>query len=123
MHRIFRVHRIGMATLLPFTLATWLWAASATDQPGGWASLNGGTKGGAGGTEVTVTSMADLQKYAKMTGKYVIWVKGTIGSYGARGEGNGDRVAVASDKSILGLPGAHVKGGFDIKDVKNVVIR
>jgi len=103
------------------TLATL--GASVNDKPVGWASQNGGTTGGAGGTEVTVTTMADLQKYAKMSGKYVIWVKGTMGSYGTRGNGNGDRVVVASDKSILGLPGAHIKGGFDINNVKNVVIR
>lgn len=98
-------------------------AASPSDKPMGWASSNGGTTGGAGGTEVTVTTMADLQKYAKMAGKYVIWVKGTMGSYGTRGNGNSDRVALSDDKSILGLPGAHVKGGFDLNKVKNVVIR
>jgi len=63
-------HEKILATgLLHFSLAASLWAATATDQPGGWASLNSGTKGGAGGTEVTVSTMADLQKYAKMTGK------------------------------------------------------
>jgi len=97
--------------------------ALPNDKPLGWASQNGGTTGGAGGTEVTVTTMADLQKYAKMSGKYIIWVKGTMGSFGTRGEGNGDRVVLASDKSILGLPGAVVKGGFDINGVKNIIIR
>jgi pectate lyase len=98
-------------------------AATPTEAPMGWASANGGTTGGAGGSEVTVSTMADLQKYAKMTGKYVIWVKGTMGSYGTRGDGNGDRVALSDDKTILGLPGAHVKGGFDLDNVKNVIIR
>jgi pectate lyase len=104
-------------------LSSALWAASPTETAIGWASANGGTSGGAGGTEVTVTTMADLQKYAKMSGKYIIWVKGVMGSYGTRGNGNSDRVVLASDKSILGLPGAHVKGGFDINNVKNVIIR
>lgn len=98
-------------------------AATPTDAPPGWAASNGGTTGGAGGTEVTVTTMADLQKYAKMAGKYVIWVKGTMGSYGTRGNGNSDRVELSNDKSILGLPGAHIKGGFDLDKVKNIVIR
>jgi pectate lyase len=98
-------------------------AATPTEAPMGWASANGGTTGGAGGSEVTVSTIADLQKYAKMTGKYVIWVKGTMGSYGTRGDGNGDRVALSDDKTILGLPGAHVKGGFDLDNVKNVIIR
>jgi len=97
--------------------------ASLNDAPMGWASQNGGTTGGKGGQEVTVTTMADLQKYAKASGKCVIWVKGTMGSYGTRGNGDGDRVTLTSDKSILGLPGAHVKGGFDLNGVKNVVLR
>jgi len=97
--------------------------ASLDDAPMGWASQNGGTTGGKGGQEVTVSSMADLQKYAKASGKYVIWVKGTMGSYGTRGNGDGDRVTLTSDKSILGLPGAHVKGGFDLNGVKNVILR
>lgn len=109
--------------LANLALAAALQAASPTDTPMGWASANGGTTGGAGGTEVTVTTMADLQKYAKMPGKYIIWVKGTMGSYGTRGNGNSDRVTLTSDKSILGLPGAHVKGGLDLNNVKNIIIR
>jgi pectate lyase len=118
------MRRLLTTSLFHLSLATWLWSASATDQPGGWASLNGGTRGGAGGMEVTVTTMADLQKYAKMEGKYIIWVKGTMGSAGTSGQSDGDRVVVASDKSILGLPGATVNGGFDIhKKVSNIILR
>lgn len=97
--------------------------ASIVDAPMGWASQNGGTTGGLGGDEVTVTSMAELQKYAKLRGKRIIWVQGAVGSYGTRGDGNGDRVALSDDKTILGLPGALMKGGFDLNGVKNVVIR
>jgi pectate lyase len=118
------MHRILKAFLFALSLATRIWSASAADQPGGWASLNGGTRGGAGGTEVTVTTMSDLQKYAKMEGKYVIWVKGAMGNAGTSGQSDGDRVVVASDKSILGLPGAAIDGGFDIhKGVSNVILR
>lgn len=118
------MHRMITSCLFHFSLAASLWSASPADQPGGWASLNGGTRGGAGGTEVTVTTMADLQKYAKMEGKYVIWVKGAMGNAGTSGQSDGDRVAVASDKSILGLPGATVNGGFDIhKGVSNIILR
>lgn len=117
------MQRTIRSCLVNAVFASSLWAASVTDTPPGWASANGGTTGGAGGTEVTVTTMADLQKYAKSSGKIIIWVKGVLGSYGTRGNGNSDRVVLASDKSILGLPGAHVKGGFDINNVKNVVIR
>jgi pectate lyase len=114
---------MAASALAAATQAASLGAASPADKPMGWAASNGGTTGGAGGTEVTVATMADLQKYAKMPGKYVIWVKGAMGSYGTRGNGNGDRVALSDDKSILGLPGAHVKGGFDLDKVKNVIIR
>lgn len=96
---------------------------SLNDQAIGWASQNGGTTGGKGGTEVTVTTIADLKKYAKDAKPYIIWVKGTMGSYGTRGAANGDRVVLSSNKTILGLPGAQVKGGFDLNGVKNVIIR
>lgn len=116
---IFRLRSI--LALFAFQLS---FAASPADKPPGWASMNGGTTGGFGGAEVTVTTMADLQKYAKMAGKYLIWVKGSIGSAGTSGKADGDRVVMASDKSILGLPGAEVNGGFDIKKgVANIVVR
>jgi len=115
--------RFGKFAGLALVLASGALAASSTETPMGWASQSGGTTGGAGGTVVTVKTMADLQKYAKASGKYVIWVDGTMGSFGTRGEGNGDRVTVSSDKSILGLPGAHIKGGFDLSGVKNVILR
>lgn len=112
---------------LPLALALPLVAAAATgtlsDPVPGWASQGSGTTGGKGGKEVTVKTIADLRKYAKEPGPFIIWVDGTMGSYGTRGEGDGDRVVVASDKSILGLPGARLKGGFDLSGVKNVVIR
>ncbi|MBK8801132.1 MAG: pectate lyase [Fibrobacteres bacterium] len=105
------------------TLTAPAMAASPSDKAMGWASQNGGTTGGAGGTEVEVSTMADLQKYAKMSGKYVIWVKGTIGSYGQRGEGNADQVTFASDKSVMGHPGARIKGNLYLSGVKNVILR
>jgi pectate lyase len=115
----------------PFAASLFLLAASGafavtatkTDTPVGWASQNGGTTGGAGGTEVTVTTMADLQKYAKMSGKYIIWVKGTMGSYGIRGNATEDVVTLSDNKSILGLPGAHVNGNIMLDGVKNVILR
>lgn len=68
--------------------------ASAT----GFASLNGGTTGGAGGTEVTVTTQADLEKYASASGKYVIKVSGRITISPL-----GKEIKVASDKTVIGL--------------------
>jgi pectate lyase len=64
----------------------------------GFASLNGGTNGGLGGTIVTVTSQADLEKYASASGKYVIKVKGriTISPFGKE-------VKISDDKTIIGI--------------------
>jgi pectate lyase len=111
--------------LLILSAAATLWAASVGDQPNGWATMGSGTTGGTGGTEVTVTNITDLKKYAKMEGKYVIWVSGIMGSSGLRDSAGlgGDTVIVASDKSILGLPGAAIQGCFSLEGVKNVIIR
>jgi len=88
-----------------------------TDKPEGWASQNGGTTGGTGGTEVTVSTMADLQTQAKSSGKKIILVnKGTY--TGA--------LTVTSDKTILGKePGVTIQGNVKISGsgVSNVIMR
>ncbi len=86
-----------------------------TDKPEGWASQSGGTTGGSGGTEVTVSTMAQLQAEAKSSGKKIILVnKGTYTG----------QVVLASDKSILGKePGVVIKGTIKISKVSNVIIR
>lgn len=86
----------------------------------GFASLNGGTTGGAGGTVVTVTTQADLAKYASASGKYVIKVKGKITI-----SPKGTEIKVASDKTIIGLgtTGEIYQGGFNLNKVSNVIIR
>jgi pectate lyase len=88
---------------------------SKTDKPEGWASQAGGTTGGAGGTEVTVSTMAQLQTEAKSSGKKIILVnKGTY--TGA--------LTIASDKTILGKePGVVIKGYVKISKVSNVILR
>lgn len=88
-----------------------------TEKPLGWASTNGGTTGGAGGTVTEVTNLADFQRLAKASGKQVILVKGSFGA-------NGNRVEITSDKTVFGLPGATFTGGLDIKKgVSNVIVR
>lgn len=84
--------------------------------PIGWATQNGGTTGGGAATPVTVTTLSALQSQASSTGAKVIYVSGTMGS------GVGTRVNVAANKTIIGLPGAKLIGGFDVK-AKNVIIR
>jgi len=61
--------------------------------------------------------LADLQNYASSSTPRVIFVNGVIGS------GVSTRVSVGSNKTIIGLPGATLNGGFEIKNVSNVIIR
>ncbi|MCX5396297.1 pectinesterase family protein [Streptomyces sp. NBC_00102] len=68
------------------------------DTPHGFASLAGGTTGGAGGPVVTVTNQADLARYAGADGPYVIRVAGSLAV-----EPFGHDVDVTSDKTIVGV--------------------
>jgi pectate lyase len=89
----------------------------------GWATTNGGTTGGEGGTEVVVDTLAALRFYAAQPGPLVIKVAGTI-------LGN-EMVRVTSDKSVLGLGsdarllgvGLQVGSAAEFGLVHNVVIR
>lgn len=73
-------------------------AGGCTASAPGFASLDGGTTGGAGGTTVTVTTQADLEKYASASGKYVIKVSGRIivTPYGKE-------IKASSDKTVIGV--------------------
>ena len=87
----------------------------------GFATENGGTTGGSGGTDVTVTSFADLKKYAELKDvKYRIFVKGRIynGTKGAA-------IRIASNKSLIGLGSdALLDGiGIGISSTKNIIIQ
>ena len=55
--------------------------------------------GGAGGTVVTVTTMASLVSELKSSGKKIILVSGTLTC-------NGTQKVSAKDKTVIGLPGA-----------------
>ncbi|RYY83519.1 MAG: hypothetical protein EOO15_21215, partial [Chitinophagaceae bacterium] len=83
----------------------------------GWATQNGGTTGGGSATPITVSTLADLQAQAGGSGAKVIYVSGSIGS------GVGTRVVVTANKTIIGMPGAQLYGGFDVKNTSNVIIR
>lgn len=64
----------GMIVVLCFCFAS-----NAFGAADGWASMNGGTTGGQGGTVVTVNNAADLEYYAELgTTPYIIQVSGTI---------------------------------------------
>ncbi|PVF94311.1 pectin lyase-like protein [Serendipita vermifera] len=94
--------------------------ASCQAAADGFASLNGGTTGGNGGTIVTVSTQSDLEKYAAASGKYVIKVKGkiTISPFGKE-------INVASDKTIVGIgnTGEIYQGGLHMENVHNIIIR
>lgn len=90
------------------------------DVADGFAALNGGTTGGSGGTLVTVSNQADLERYAKASGKYVVKVSGRINL-----SPKGLEVDVANDKTIIGI-GANAEisgGGFRVINRRNVIIR
>jgi pectate lyase len=94
----------------------------------GWASVNAdgvnGTTGGSGGTEVTVTNAADLERYATANGKYIIKVSGSINL-----SPKGKYIDVSSNKTIIGLNASSeiINGGLKIRGsnviVKNLTIR
>ncbi|KAL0931398.1 pectate lyase [Colletotrichum truncatum] len=82
----------------------------------GYASTNGGTTGGRGGSTTTVSTLSQFTKAAEASGKLNIVVKGTI-------SGNA-KVRVQSDKTIIGQKGSKIVGaGLYIKGVKNVIVR
>jgi pectate lyase len=66
----------------------------------GYATQNGGTKGGAGGTVTTVSTLAQFTAAVdeKDTSAKIIVVKGTISG--------AVNVRIGSNKSVIGLPGA-----------------
>ncbi|OAR25736.1 pectate lyase [Streptomyces sp. ERV7] len=98
------------------------WATAAAD---GFASVDAlgqnGTYGGRGGRTVTVSTLADLEKYAGAPEPYVIVVAGPITMVPV-----GKEIKVASDKTIIGSGtlGRIVGGGFFLgQGVHNVIIR
>jgi pectate lyase len=81
----------------------------------GWASQSGGTTGGDGGPSVLVTTSSQLSAALAKSGKYVIYVQGTITGYSTYN--------VTSNKTIFGLPGATVQGYFNLVGISNVIMR
>ncbi|KAG6358281.1 hypothetical protein INS49_014165 [Diaporthe citri] len=91
--------------------------ASITDAASvGYATQNGGTKGGAGGSTTTVSTLPQLSAAASAEGASVIIVQGAIS--GAA------KVQVTSDKTIVGKAGSSLTGiGLTINGQKNVIVR
>lgn len=85
--------------------------------PIGWASMEGGTTGGAEGPRVTVTDAAGFIQHAESTGRVVVVVTGNITLT--------RKVRIHPDKTITGLgAGSAIHGGgLQISGGNNIIIR
>lgn len=85
----------------------------------GWAAVpalgESGTTGGAGGPVVTVTTTAEFAEQVKSEQPSVVLVSGVIGE--------GTRVTITSNHTIIGLPGAEFHGGLKVSGGSNIIIR
>ncbi|KAK3940292.1 pectin lyase fold/virulence factor [Diplogelasinospora grovesii] len=84
----------------------------------GYATQNGGTTGGSGGTVTTVSTLAQFTAAVdeKNTAPAIVVVKGVIS--GAA------KVRIASNKTIIGLPGAGFNGvGLHFRYQSNLILR
>ncbi|MGC9538709.1 pectinesterase family protein [Streptomyces sp. UG1] len=107
----------GAAPVSPTTTT----AAPWSDRAHGFASLAGGTTGGAGGKVVTVTDQASLARYAAAEEPYIIRVAGSI-----EVAPFGSDIVVGSDKTIVGVgdTGEIVHGELHLNPgTSNVIIR
>ncbi|GAA5858877.1 hypothetical protein JCM8547_007139 [Rhodosporidiobolus lusitaniae] len=86
----------------------------------GFASLNGGTTGGAGGSETTVSDLDTLRDAVEGDDAAIIYIDGII-------TGDGETVKVGSNKSILPANGGGADGltggGLMVKEASNVIIQ
>lgn len=123
--------KFGFASLLTLTSAATVIAQPIVDEQGeviskrasvkdsafGYASLNGGTTGGAKGSTVYVSTLSALKSAASASGAKTIVVSGPISGSGT--------ISVSSDKTIVGQNSKVVLTGvgFTVKGAKNVIIR
>lgn len=90
------------------------------DEAHGFASLNGGTYGGRGGSVVVATTHEELKTYAGSDEPLIIRVDGEIISGPL-----GYEIPIASNKTIIGMNAtAHlIGGGFTIQQQSNIILR
>ncbi|KAL6705226.1 hypothetical protein ACN47E_007186 [Coniothyrium glycines] len=84
----------------------------------GYATQNGGTSGGKGGTTTEVASLSDLTAAVEGDDAAIVLITGPI-------QGSGENVKVGSNKSVIGKDSSAVLTDFTltVKDVKNVILR
>jgi pectate lyase len=92
--------------------------APAAGVPDGYATLNGGTTGGASGPTVTVSTLAELEFYLDdEAGPCIILIQGTINL-------GGSNVRVRDNKTIIGLgTDATLVGDLKVDGNNNIIIR
>ncbi|CAG8980995.1 hypothetical protein HYALB_00013798 [Hymenoscyphus albidus] len=88
------------------------------DRAPGFASVGEGTTGGAGGTEVTVTTYEELAAAVAGEAKKIVYVSGPI-------EKTAPQIKVGSNTSLLGKSSAVIFTGFglSVNSATNVIIR
>jgi pectate lyase len=108
-----------VAYLFYFALQT-IFAAQPNFECAGFATQNGGTKGGQGGQTVSASNYSQLKSYAENSASYIIMVNGTI----SNGSGGG-QIRVRSNKSIIGVGStAFLSGvGIDVSSQNNLILR
>ncbi|KAG8891477.1 hypothetical protein FRC01_014674, partial [Tulasnella sp. 417] len=83
----------------------------------GYATMNGGTTGGAGGPTITVSSISALRDAVNGTSPRIVRLETII-------QGDGELIDVGSNVSILGACGGGLTGGgFRVKRGTNVIFR
>ncbi|KAE8376688.1 putative pectate lyase A [Aspergillus bertholletiae] len=92
--------------------------ATVSDVAHGYASQNGGTKGGAGGTTTTVSSYAQFTAAVSGDDAKIVIVDGTISQ-------EAKQVKIGSNTSIIGKDANAILEGFGllVKEKENVIIR
>jgi pectate lyase len=79
----------------------------------GWASEGGGTEGGGSATPVVVTSASEFSNAVSGNAASVVHLNGTIsGDFG-----------VGSNKTIIGICGAELRGSLHVSNQQNVIVR
>ena len=87
--------------------------------PVGWAAVAdlglNGTTGGEGGPAVEVSTLEDFAAQVGTPGPRVVYLSGVVG--------DGRRVTIQSNISVIGRGGAELRGGLRVDGGSNVIIR